>query len=164
LGLKIIIVSDLTLKKLEEAPYNVRRLVKEILGEYKEFAILDDEATKLARHYIEDGAVTEKYLVDAQHIAIAAIQRVDVLVSWNQAHCKLDQNQTLQFVTVKWVSTVENKKSTGDTMKKECDAVKMMREIRDTLSKKYTEDPEAEKKDLEEIRKKYGINNVFIQK
>lgn len=49
-------------------------------------------------------------------------------------------------------------------MKKECDAVKMMREIRDTLSKKYTEDPEAEKKDLEEIRKKYGINNVFIQK
>ena len=41
---------------------------------------------KLAHHYIEDGAVTEKYLVDAQHIAIATIQRVDVLVSWNFKH------------------------------------------------------------------------------
>ena len=40
-------------------------------------------------------------------------------------------------------------------MKKECDAVKMMREIRDKLSKNYTEDPDAEKKDLEEIRKKW---------
>ena len=47
-------------------------------------------------------------------------------------------------------------------MKKEFDAVKMMREIRDNLSKKYTEDPEAEKKDLEEIRKKYGINNIVV--
>jgi len=40
---------------------------------------------------------------------------------------------------------------------KEFDAVKMMREIRNGLSKKYIEDPEAEKRDLEEIRKKYGI-------
>ena len=86
LGLKIIMISDLTLKELEEAPQNVRRLVEEIPEEYKEFVILDDEATTLARHYIKDGAVTEKYLVDAQHIAVATIQRVDVLVSWNFKH------------------------------------------------------------------------------
>lgn len=40
---------------------------------------------------------------------------------------------------------------------KKFDAVKMMREIRDKLSKRYSEDPEAEKRDLEGIRKKYGI-------
>ena len=40
---------------------------------------------------------------------------------------------------------------------KEFDAVKMMRKIRNGLSKRYIEDPEAEKRDLEEIRKKYGI-------
>jgi hypothetical protein len=33
----------------------------------------------------------------------------------------------------------------------------MMREIRDKLSKRYREDPEAEKRDLEAIRKKYEI-------
>ncbi|MCF6147606.1 MAG: hypothetical protein E3K37_03000 [Candidatus Kuenenia sp.] len=40
---------------------------------------------------------------------------------------------------------------------KNFDAVKMMREIRDTLSKQYIENPELEEKDLELIRKKYGI-------
>jgi hypothetical protein len=33
----------------------------------------------------------------------------------------------------------------------------MMREIRDKLSKINTKDPEAEKRDLETIRVKYGI-------
>ena len=40
---------------------------------------------------------------------------------------------------------------------KEFDAVKMMRDIRDRLSIKYAEDPDAEEKDLEKIRKKYKI-------
>ncbi|MBU7044810.1 MAG: hypothetical protein HXS54_00115 [Theionarchaea archaeon] len=40
---------------------------------------------------------------------------------------------------------------------KEFDAVKMMRDIRDRLSIKYAEDPDAEERDLEKIRKKYKI-------
>ena len=40
---------------------------------------------------------------------------------------------------------------------KKFDAVKMMREIRDNLFKKYQEKPELEEKDLELIRKKYSI-------
>jgi hypothetical protein len=38
------------------------------------------------------------------------------------------------------------------------DTVEMMRKIRDDLSKKYNEDPEAEKRDLQYIREKYGIS------
>ena len=40
---------------------------------------------------------------------------------------------------------------------KEFDAVRMMREIRDELSRSYIEDPSAVRRDLQEIRKKYGI-------
>ncbi|OEU56013.1 MAG: hypothetical protein BA871_06075 [Desulfuromonadales bacterium C00003096] len=40
---------------------------------------------------------------------------------------------------------------------KNFDDVRMMREIRDKLSKINTKDPEAEKRDLETIRVKYGI-------
>ena len=40
---------------------------------------------------------------------------------------------------------------------KKFDAVRMMREIRDKLSKGYSEDPEAERRDLQDIRRKYGI-------
>ena len=47
---------------------------------------------------------------------------------------------------------------------KEFDAVKMMREIRDKLSKKYSEDPEAQERDLEKIRKEYGIKEKAEKK
>ena len=86
IGLKHLIFSDLTLKELEGAPSNVRSLVGEIPDEYKEYFILDDEAKDLALHYIEEGVVSEGYLVDAQHIAIATVKKADVLVSWNFKH------------------------------------------------------------------------------
>ena len=40
---------------------------------------------------------------------------------------------------------------------KNFDAVRMMREIRNELSRRYIEDPSAEERDLQEIRKRYGI-------
>ena len=40
---------------------------------------------------------------------------------------------------------------------KKFDAVRIMREIRDKLSKRYGEDLEVEKRDLEDVRRKYGI-------
>ena len=86
LGLKVVVISDLTLRELEEAPSNVRSLVEEIPREHKEFVILDDEAIELAHRYIEERVVTEEHLVDAQHIAIATVNKVDVLVSWNFRH------------------------------------------------------------------------------
>ncbi len=85
-GFKVLVVSDLTLKELEGAPPDVRNLVEEIPEEDREYVVLNDEARGLARHYIEEGVVSEGYLVDAQHIAIATVSRVDVLVSWNFKH------------------------------------------------------------------------------
>ncbi|MCK4734835.1 MAG: hypothetical protein KAT65_20440 [Methanophagales archaeon] len=40
---------------------------------------------------------------------------------------------------------------------KKFDAVRMMREIRDKLSKRYSEDPEAERRDLPDVWRKYRI-------
>jgi hypothetical protein len=45
----------------------------------------------------------------------------------------------------------------NNSKKKSFDAVTMMREIRDTLSKEYLENPDKEERDLAQIRKKYGI-------
>jgi len=42
-------------------------------------------------------------------------------------------------------------------IKKKFDAVAMMRQIREKLSKKYLENPGAEDEDLIRIRKKHGI-------
>jgi len=40
---------------------------------------------------------------------------------------------------------------------KEFDAVRMMREIRDKLSKIYSKDPEVQTRDLQEIRARHRI-------
>jgi len=85
-GEKNFIVSDLTLQELENAPQDIRDLYKSIPTEFIEYITLEEEAKFLAKKYIEEGAISQKYLVDAQHIAIATINRVDVLVSWNFRH------------------------------------------------------------------------------
>ncbi len=46
-------------------------------------------------------------------------------------------------------------------MNKKFDAVKMMRKIRDNLSKKYANNPKLEDKELSEIRKKYNFKKLI---
>ena len=85
-GNKIIVLSDLTLREIEDAPENVKSVIKNIPDIHKEMVVLNEEAKGLATRYIEEGVVSEQYLVDAQHIAIVTLYRVDVLVSWNFKH------------------------------------------------------------------------------
>ena len=82
-GEAVIVVSDLTLLELENAPTEVLGVFEEIPEEHREYVELTKEAEELARHYITAGVLGEAKRVDAQHIAIATISRVDVLVSWN---------------------------------------------------------------------------------
>ncbi len=46
----------------------------------------DDEAQKLAEKYVSEGIVPEKYLTDALHIAIASVNDLDCIVSYNFKH------------------------------------------------------------------------------
>lgn len=82
----VAVVSELTVLELEAAPKKVRDLLREIPEANIDYAPLIEEAVDLAKRYISDGVVGESKLVDAQHIAIATINRVDVLVSWNFKH------------------------------------------------------------------------------
>ena len=85
-GSKIITLSDLTLKELESAPNEIRSLLDGIPKQNIDFIELDDETRFLATKYIEEKAISQKYLVDSQHIAMATINKNDVLVSWNFKH------------------------------------------------------------------------------
>ncbi len=52
------------------------------------FALLDidDEVKALAGDIITNGGVPKEYPEDAIHVAVAAINRIDVLLTWNFAH------------------------------------------------------------------------------
>src|SRR5215813_1611150 len=92
-GEAIMVVSDLTLLELEEAPEAVRAVLKSVPTENREDVELTAEAAELAERYISAEVVVATKRVDAQHIAIASVSRVDVLVSWNFKHLSFARNQ-----------------------------------------------------------------------
>jgi hypothetical protein len=85
-GLFTAVLSDVTLGELSKAPYNVQQIPSSIPMEYLELVNINSEHIALARKYLEEGALPEKFYTDAQHIALATILKVDSLVSWNFKH------------------------------------------------------------------------------
>lgn len=86
LGRFIAVVSNITLEELQKAPEVVRRKIGDIPEENIEYVGLTMEAGDLAEKYIGSGVFNKEQLIDAQHIAIATVERVDVVVSWNFKH------------------------------------------------------------------------------
>jgi hypothetical protein len=64
----------------------VRSRLASIPEEHIEMLQLDAQARELAEAYIAAAVLTPRMRADAQHIAIATVGRVDVLVSWNFKH------------------------------------------------------------------------------
>jgi hypothetical protein len=101
-GSKTAVVSDLTRRELEGAPKNVREILLSLPVGNVENVFLTEEAEQLASLYLKNGVIGKKHIVDAQHIAIASVQRVDVLVSWNfQQIVNLDRIHAFNAVNLK---------------------------------------------------------------
>jgi hypothetical protein len=85
-GKKIAVVSDITLLELKDAPKYVKNKLDEIPAEFKKIISFTDEATELANKYINEKIISINFKEDARHIALATIERVDILASWNFKH------------------------------------------------------------------------------
>ena len=86
MGKFTIVLSDVTIGELEKAPESIRELPTTIPPEFLELVSITEEQLELASKYIQEGALTQKFHSDAQHIAISSILKVDSLVSWNFKH------------------------------------------------------------------------------
>lgn len=80
------VISEVSEFELRFAPNYVRQLLKDIPGKNIEVAKLTNDARELSEHYLKEKIVTKKSLADTQHIAVATVQQVDLLVSWNFKH------------------------------------------------------------------------------
>jgi len=80
------VISEVTEAELEFAPKHVQEVLFDIPKKHLEVVKLSDEAKNLATIYIKEKIVTLKSLSDTQHIAMATINQVDLLVSWNFKH------------------------------------------------------------------------------
>ena len=86
LGEIICIYSDLTIGELDNAPQRVRDFFKTLPQKYLESVLITDESLTLARQYINEKVVGETSFDDCVHIALATINKADILVSWNFKH------------------------------------------------------------------------------
>ena len=82
----VLVLSSLTIQELAAAPAEVRRRLAAVPEIHIETLQLDAQAKELAEAYVAAGVLGVTMRADAQHIAIATIGRVDVLVSWNFKH------------------------------------------------------------------------------
>lgn len=86
LGQFHVVLSDITEGELQEAPEMIRNLFIELSAGSATKIELTEEAVQLADMYLAEKVVGKTSRVDCFHIALATIQRVDILVSWNFKH------------------------------------------------------------------------------
>ena len=82
----IFAVSELLDLELINAPQKVRELLYNYSADKFERLELTEEAIKLADTYIAEKVVGKTSVEDCRHIALATINKVDVLASWNFKH------------------------------------------------------------------------------
>ncbi|SDF27874.1 hypothetical protein SAMN05421636_1482 [Pricia antarctica] len=98
----IFVVSELLDLELIGAPENVRELLHKYPTDKFERLELTEESIKLADKYIAEKVVGQTSLVDCRHIALATINKVDVLASWNFKHIvNLDRIKGYNSVNLK---------------------------------------------------------------
>jgi predicted nucleic acid-binding protein len=78
--------SEVNETELSLAPTYIQDIKKLIPADCYKHAELNDDAKKLAETYVSEKALGQASLNDAYHIAIASVNRLDCLVSWNFKH------------------------------------------------------------------------------
>lgn len=85
-GRLIPVLSDVTAAEVQDAPEQVRNLHQELLTLVDRVLPLSEEALSLVAAYAARKILPRRYEADMRHIALATIDEVDSLVSWNFKH------------------------------------------------------------------------------
>jgi predicted nucleic acid-binding protein len=79
--------SDFAVQELQRTQEPKRKAMIDLITEYSVSVLSeDDETRRLARIYVAEKIIPEKYLTDAIHIAAATVYDLDFIVSYNFKH------------------------------------------------------------------------------
>ncbi len=114
------VVSDLLDLELISAPQKVREHLLQFSSDKFERVELTQEAIELANTYISEKVVGKTSLEDCRHIALATINKVDVLASWNFKHIvNLDRIKGYNSVNLRLGYSIIEIRSPKDLVKYE---------------------------------------------
>ena len=103
----VFVISSVLEQELVKAPPKVRELLDTYDSECFERVLLTKEAIELADCYIAEKVVGKTCVDDCRHIAIATLNKVDVLASWNFKHIvNLDRIRGYNSVNMKNCYTI----------------------------------------------------------
>lgn len=95
-----VFISELVIEELERVSEQVR---PKLFSAAKDFIVLkiSKEAEELAEIYVKQGIFPEKYFDDALHVALASVNQIGVLLSWNFTHLvKLKTRRMVSIVNL----------------------------------------------------------------
>ncbi|MGQ9626677.1 MAG: PIN domain-containing protein [Anaerolineae bacterium] len=99
-----VFISEITVAEIKRTlDLELRSKMEEVLPLFS-IAPLTDEVEWLTKEYIRYGAVPESYPEDAHHIAIAVVNGMDYLLSWNFRHIVRRKTKDI----VRMVNTLNN--------------------------------------------------------
>jgi len=101
-----VYISELTIAEIESTPdQSLKNKMKQII---KDFSVLEinESVEELAKECVNYGAVPESYQEDAYHIAVAILNEMDYLISWNFRHIVRRITKDI----VRMISTLRNLK------------------------------------------------------
>lgn len=82
-----IFISDMVVDELEQSPPELREKFARLIRDVEPAELeLSDEAARLAEQFLSLRAVPPGKIVDARHVAIAVVNELDILASWNYRH------------------------------------------------------------------------------
>lgn len=82
----MILYSEMTESELVNAPEKIKDFIRRLPFESIEYIEISEESIELSNKYINDNVVGKTSRDDCIHIAIATLNKVDVLISWNFKH------------------------------------------------------------------------------
>jgi predicted nucleic acid-binding protein len=82
-----IFISVVVLREISRASNELAKKLRSLINEIAPVVLpFDDEMDQLAQAFLEHGVVPPSKVEDAQHVAVAVANELDVLVSWNYRH------------------------------------------------------------------------------
>ena len=99
-----VYVSDFTIAEIEKTPNNeIRNKMKDEISQFSLLTI-SDEIEELTQKILQSNAINKAYSEDAYHIAIAIINKMDFLLSWNFRHIVRKKTKDI----IRMITTLNN--------------------------------------------------------
>jgi predicted nucleic acid-binding protein len=104
IGIYDTYISEFTVAEIERTPdQTLSSKMKQVIRDFTVLGI-NESVEELAKEYVKYGAVPESYPEDTYHIAVAVLNGMDYLLSWNFRHIVRKRTKDI----VRMVNTLRN--------------------------------------------------------